>query len=287
MAPTAPKIPALAVITDSAGTEFVRQADRGIARKILGAHWRFHYVETGALSYPGRLALLRQLVSSGDVAAAMYVHLSLSDDQAAIFRSAHVPLGYLAGALRDVDCVAADESEGSYQATRHLLDLGHKHLAIVAPPLDIAETFLRVEGFHRALSERSLSVTAGAEINLPDYSAEQGAKAALALLKLRPRPTAVFVAAGDGAALGMLRELSAQGLNVPRDISVLGYDDLPVSESSDPPLSTVRQPLEAMAARLTDVLMDAVLHPRARPSLQQSFDPELVLRLSTGIPPRR
>ena len=287
MATTTQETRTLAVITDSAANEFVRQTDRGIARKILGAHWRFKYVETGTLSYHGRLALLKQLVSGGGADAAMYVHLVLSDDQAAIFRSAHIPLGYLAGSLRDVDCVASDESEGSYLAARHLIDLGHKQLAVVAPPKDSSEAFLRVEGFHRALAEHSLSVVAGAEMNLSDYSAESGARAALALLRLRPRPTAVFVAAGDGAALGLMHELQSQGLHVPRDISVIGYDDLPASESSNPPLSTVRQPLEPMAARLTEVLIDAVQHPRTRPPLNQNFDPELVLRLSTGIPPRR
>jgi LacI family transcriptional regulator len=280
----APK--AMAVITDLASSEFVKQADRGITRKILAAKWRFKYLETGSLSYPGRLALLKQLASSGDYAAAMYLHLALSDDQAAIFRVARIPLGYLAGSLRDVDCVASDESEGSYQATRHLLDLGHKHLAILTPPAEDAESFLRVEGFQRALSERSLALSPGAEISLPAYTMEAGAAAAGALLKLRPRPSAVFVAAGDEAALGLMRALQGAGLNVPRDMSVIGYDDLPLSETSDPPLSTVRQPLEAMATRLVEVLIDAALHPRPRPALQQSFEPELVLRLSTNIPPR-
>jgi DNA-binding LacI/PurR family transcriptional regulator len=277
----------LAVITDLANSEFVRQADRGISRKVVAAGWHFRYLETASLSYPGRLALIKQLISGGEFSAALFVHLALNDDQAALFRVAGMPLGYLGGSLRDVDCVASDESEGSYQATRHLIDLGHKSLAILAPPEDMAEAFLRVEGFQRALTERSLSLGSGAEIHLPDFSSEAGAAAVAQVLKLRPRPTAVFVAAGDTAALGFMQALQARSLNVPRDISVIGYDDLPQAESSNPPLSTVRQPLEAMAAKLSEVLIDSVLRPRPRLPLQQNFDPELVLRLSTNIPPRR
>lgn len=276
----------LAVVTDSAASEFVRQAEQGISRRLLPANWRLKYVEAGTLSYPGRLALLKQAAMSGDYAAVLYVHLLLTQDQAEIFRQAKIPLGFLAGHLEGVDSVMADDSEGAYQAGRHLLDLGHRRLALVSPPLAAGESFLRSEGFQRALAERHLELGKGMEIILPDHSAEAGADAARALLKLREKPTAAFVSAGDLAARGFVEELKKGGLQVPREMSVIGYDDLPLAEAMEPALSSVRQPLEAMAMRITEVLIQAVTRPGARSVIAESFSPELVLRLSTTVPKR-
>lgn len=277
----------LAVITDSASSEFVQYAERGIKAKSTALHWRYRFIEAGSLSYPGRVALLKQHIHGGEFSAAMYLHLLLTDDQAALFRAAKIPLGFLAGNVQGVDCVLADDSEGAFQAGRHLIDLGHKNLALILPPATTGESFLRGEGFRRAVGESRIHLTEDCEITLPDHSAASGHEAALELLKLRERPTGAFIAAGDLAAQGFIEGLNEKGLQVPRDFSVIGYDDLPVAENLNPPLSSVRQPLEAMAGRLTEHLIEVAERPKAREVFQKSFDPELVLRLSTAAPLRK
>ncbi len=276
----------LAVVTDSKESEFVQYAERGISRVTRTHGWKFQYLEAGALSYPGRLALLKQLLTSGEFTAAMYLHLLLTDDQAALFRAAKIPLGFLAGNVQGVDCVLADDSEGAFQAGRHLVDLGHKKLALILPPAAASESFLRGEGFKRALAESRLTLSDDCEITLPDHGGWSGHDAALQLLRLRDRPTGAFVAAGDLAALGFIEGLHEKGLQIPRDFSVIGYDDLPIAETLNPPLSSVRQPLEAMAGRLTEHLIEVAERPKAREVFQKSYDPELVLRLSTAVPPK-
>src|SRR5689334_7118689 len=89
----------LAVVTDSARAEFVKQAEPGIDRKLLPADWRLKFVEAGTLSHPVRLALLRQAVLSGEYSAALYLHLLLTYDQADIFKKAKIPLCFLGGHL--------------------------------------------------------------------------------------------------------------------------------------------------------------------------------------------
>jgi DNA-binding LacI/PurR family transcriptional regulator len=151
----------------------------------------------------------------------------------------------------DGDVVVVANEAGSYAATRHLLRMGHRNLAVITGPLHLTNAAERLRGFRRALDEARVSIA-------PEYVQEaffdrpSGYQAALRLLRMLPRPTAIF-ACNDLMALGVL--LAARELNVscPDELSIVGFDNLDFTEFTAPALTTVHQSgyqLGATAARL-------------------------------------
>jgi DNA-binding LacI/PurR family transcriptional regulator len=149
------------------------------------------------------------------------------------------------------DVVVVANEEGSYAATQHLLRMGHRHLAVITGPVHLTNAVERLKGFRRALAEERVSIE-------PEYIQEarfdrrSGYQAAMRLLRMVPRPTAIF-ACNDLMALGVF--LAARELNLacPDDLSIVGFDNLDFAEFTDPALTTVHQPgyqLGATAARL-------------------------------------
>jgi DNA-binding LacI/PurR family transcriptional regulator len=141
--------------------------------------------------------------------------------------------------------------EGAYTATRHLLRMGHRKLAVITGPLHLGNAVERLEGFERALAEAKVHVE-------PDYIQEarfernSGYQAAIRLLRMLPRPTGIF-ACNDLMALGVFLAARELGLHCPKDISIVGFDDLDFAEFTAPALTTVHQPgyqLGTAAARL-------------------------------------
>lgn len=179
--------------------------------------------------------------------------------------------------------VRADNAAGARLAAQHLLELGHRRIGHVLGPTESrADAAERRAGFLAAL--------AGAGVPAPpeylasgDYSEAGGARAGHALLSLPERPTAIF-AANDASALGVLRAAQALGLRVPRDLSVVGFDDLPLAAHTRPALTTVRQPLHQMGAAGVGLLIE-LARGAAPPEQHLRFPTELVRRDSTGPPP--
>jgi DNA-binding LacI/PurR family transcriptional regulator len=149
------------------------------------------------------------------------------------------------------DSVTANNEVGAYNATRHLLQLGHTRLATITGPLQFTNAKERLGGFKRAMKEAKLHLS-------PEYTQETsfdkrgGHAKTLILLRLIPRPTAIF-AGNDMIALGALLAVREAGLRCPEDISVIGFDDLDLAETTNPSLSSVSQSgyqLGTTAARL-------------------------------------
>ena len=149
------------------------------------------------------------------------------------------------------DSVTANHEAGAYNATRHLIQLGHTRLATITGPLHLTNAKERLGGFKRAMKEAKLHLS-------PEYAQEtsfdkQGGYAkTLILLRLIPRPTAIF-AGNDMIALGALLAVREAGLRCPEDVSIMGFDDLDLCETTNPSLSSVSQSgyqLGSTAARL-------------------------------------
>lgn len=181
----------------------------------------------------------------------------------------------------DVATVGSNNWHGGLSATRHLLQLGHRRLAVVSGPENVLCSRARVDGFRSAHDELGLSIDPGL-VRYGDFSTDGGYRHGRALLERDDRPTAVF-AGSDMQALGVLRAARELGLKVPRDLSLVGYDDLPMSAWVDPPLTTVHQPLQAMAATATRMLLEP--DPTLGTSLRRvDLATDLVVRSSTAAP---
>lgn len=181
-----------------------------------------------------------------------------------------------------VPAVGTSNWQGGLAATRHLLDLGHRRIAMISGPSRMMCSRARVDGYRTALETARLPFDP-ALILEGNFHNEAGYAAARALLAGPDRPTAIF-AGNDLQALGVYEAAREAGLRVPEDLSVVGFDDLPLARWVGPPLTTVRQPLVEMAetaARLAVELGRGERPAATRVDLATS----LVVRASTAPPP--
>ncbi len=207
---------------------------------------------------------------------------SSDEGDAAHWRQAGVPLVLVDRACDGVtaDAVLANNEGGAYQATRHLLSLGHQHVATITGPLRLKTAQERLAGFWRAVREFRLPAEQVAVVE-GDFREEGGYRAMRELLGRTPRPTAVF-AANDVMALGALAALEEAGLCVPDDVAVAGYDDIPYGLRVRPKLTTVAQPKYEMGAAAAELLLRRLAEP-GRPLQTVLLEPRLVIRESSVV----
>lgn len=182
----------------------------------------------------------------------------------------------------DIPSVGATNWAGGLAATEHLIELGHRRIAVIGGPREMLCTQARVDGYRAALERAGIAVEREL-IRYGDFHHEGGFRAAQDLLALGDQPTAIF-AGSDQQAMATYEAARQAGLSVPRDLSVVGFDDLPLCQWLSPPLTTVRQPLEQMgrvAARTVFDRLDG--EPPVSPRIELAT--ELRVRLSTA-PPR-
>jgi DNA-binding LacI/PurR family transcriptional regulator len=179
------------------------------------------------------------------------------------------------------DAVLVANAEGSYLATRHLIQMGHNRLAVIAGPLKLTNAAERLKGFTRALSEARIEIS-------PEYVQEAGFdtatgyQAALRLLRMLPRPTAIF-ACNDLMAFGVLQAARELGLRCPEDLSIAGFDSLEFTNFTDPSLTSVYQPGYQLGATAARLLLQRVDGLRSAPK-KVLLPTELKQRNSVGPP---
>jgi DNA-binding LacI/PurR family transcriptional regulator len=152
--------------------------------------------------------------------------------------------------------VDVDNTGGARSAVAHLVANGRRVIATVAGPSDMAPGVDRLAGYREALREAGLPQEADLEA-VADFTQEGGAAAMEKLLKARPDIDAVFAAA-DLMAAGALSVLAAAGRRVPEDVAVVGFDDSPVAGTTNPALTSVRQPIEEMGEEMARLLVAAI-----------------------------
>jgi DNA-binding LacI/PurR family transcriptional regulator len=198
-----------------------------------------------------------------------------------------VPIVLVNGPLDHVDAAAisCDFTMAADIAVRHLADLGHSHIGLAVGPTRYSVVQRRIAGYYEAM-RRCLGLDASTSVSdfrvATSVFTVQGGELAAAHL-LDSGATAI-ICASDSMALGAIREARRRGLAVPRDLSVVGSDDSPLLEFTDPPLTTVRQPTTEMAGAAVRMLLDDA-RGQPNPRGEFLFRPELVLRGSTARPP--
>ena len=173
--------------------------------------------------------------------------------------------------------VSPDDRAASRIAVKHLTDLGHQRIGLAVGPSRFVPAKRKAEGFDQALAEYGLHGVTQHTL----FTVEGGHAAAGALLD---RGCTGIVCGSDLMALGVVRAARERGLDVPRDVSVVGYDDSELIAFTDPPLTTVRQPVRAMAHAAVQTLLEEIGGSPV-PHAEFVFQPELVVRASTSQPP--
>lgn len=212
----------------------------------------------------------------------------LDESQRALLTSRSIPFVVMDPAGdpgADVPSIGATNWQGGLAATRHLVELGHRRIGAISGPPQMMCSRARIDGYRAALETAGLPVDHEL-IRTGDFHHETGYRLGRELLDRPDRPTAVF-AGNDLQALGFYEAARELGLRVPEDVSVVGFDDLPVARWVGPPLTTVRQPLTEMAEAAARLVLELgrSASREAPTATRVELATSLVVRASTGAPP--
>ncbi|GIP20303.1 MULTISPECIES: LacI family DNA-binding transcriptional regulator [Paenibacillus] len=177
--------------------------------------------------------------------------------------------------------VIVDNFKGGYEATRHLIELGHKQIAHISGPQFFLSSRERERGFRQAMEEAGLTPFA---VEQGMFQIKSGNQIASAWVESGNLPTAIF-AADDYIALGVMDAFKNAGIRVPNDVSVVGFDDQIIASEFRPMLTTVRQPAEKIGRLGVELLLGMIRGSSKRNHTVQ-LDPELIIRESTARPSR-
>lgn len=255
------------------------------AEETLNEHGYTVYVGNSNQNVTRESRLIAQFIQSR-VAGVLMIPSGPAVASATELQNAGVPAVFLdRGADADFCSVGMDDIEGGRLAVQHLINRGHSRLAFVAGPTTLPQVRDRLRGAR-------LAVPPGSGVDLlvlerADLNVEEGKTAAAQIVRTPPkdRPTAVF-AANDLIAIGLLQVFVAEGLAVPQDIAIIGYDDIEFAASAAVPLSSIRQPRHEMGKRAAELLMneiDDLADGKDHEHQAVRFVPELIARVSTSV----
>ncbi|RRV05247.1 LacI family DNA-binding transcriptional regulator [Pseudomonas sp. v388] len=181
----------------------------------------------------------------------------------------------------EADMVRIDHEQGAYLATCHLLGLGHRLIACIGGPANTSVADMRLAGYRRAMHQAGIAVLPGWAVN-SEFSSPAGYEAAVALLSGQA-PTAIF-AGNDVIAIGVLRAAAERQVCVPRDLSVVGFDDIQMSRYVYPALTTVGQSIRQLGETAAEMLLRRIAAPQGQSVQRRLVTPSVVLRESTAAP---
>jgi LacI family transcriptional regulator len=235
---------------------------------ISRSHATKHGIETAMRAMRGRVDGVVAMSPDLDAESLLNVPTTLP-----VVLLCSVPRG------NEIDSLTIDNCPGARAMVSHLTALGHTRIAIIkgAPRnYDAAE---RLRGYRLALKDAGLKPERVLELE-GGFTEAGGYAAALQIIELDPRPTAIF-AANDSMAIGALSALRESGVRVPEDIAVAGFDDIPLARYMDPPLSSVRVPICDLGARAVEILLHGITHKNDHARKRERVQTQLVIRRST------
>lgn len=186
----------------------------------------------------------------------------------------------------EISSVSIKNEAGAYLAMQHVYDLGHRAIAFLKGPTDIVDSARRWEGIVRFTQKMGLTIDPKliVQLKLPGTSYEAGFIAARELLQ-RKREFTALLAFDDLAAFGAIRAFTQVGKRVPADCSVVGFDDVTTATFYNPPLTTIRQPMEVLGASAVEIFFElagAFFEDRVAAPIHRKIEPKLVVRESTA-----
>jgi LacI family transcriptional regulator len=165
-------------------------------------------------------------------------------------------------------------------ATVHLINLGHRRIACLAGPQDLNPSAQRIQGWRNALARGGLTAESSDLLWYSDFTSQGGFNTLQSILATPTPPTAVFVC-NDLMCLGALSAAHEAGVHVPRNLSLIGFDDIELARFASPALTTVAQPKQRMGILAVDILLERIQGGRTE-AKQVMLQPELVVRNSTA-----
>jgi len=223
--------------------------------------------------------MLQQQVSGVIFVGGNYTEADAPHEHYDRLRAVNLPTVLVSAPTPDIDfaTVSTDDVSAAEQAVSHLHQLGHRRIGLLLGPVGHMPSKRKREGAERVLVKLGSALDPNLVVN-GLYSIESGQAGAS---RLFAAGATGIVCASDPLALGAVRAARRMGLDVPGDVSVIGYDDSTLMGFTEPPLTTVRQPIDAMGRTVIDLLLGQIAGTMS-PGDELLFEPELVLRGSTG-----
>ncbi len=223
---------------------------------------------------------LPEMVKNRSIRGALIIGGSIRDDFIRAVHDRGIPMVLVFTHVdhSEINSVLVDYTDGAYQATKHLIDLGHKRIGLINGWRHTRTSDSKLEGYRRAIERAGLPFESSLVVE-SDFTFEGGEAVATAMLSRSDRPTAIFVA-DDLMALGAMRAAYNLGLAIPDDVAIVGFGDGPMAKVSNPALTSVRVPTRTLGEIAVERLFD-VLEGDDRP-YRIVIDVELVVRQSCG-----
>jgi DNA-binding LacI/PurR family transcriptional regulator len=227
---------------------------------------------------------LKKILAENKPTVLIAISMCPHPDIISMYKTNNVPIILLDEEAEGASTIATDNYMGGQIAAEHLISKGRKKIAIVTGRTQSRENYagnynarLRLKGFDEALRHKGLAIPPGCAIEVPNYSREDGVAAMPKLIEAHV--DAIFCAAADNTALGLLSTARERRIRIPEDIAIIGFDDLPVAQTSTPGLTTIRQPMKDIvdaAYKMATTQRDEIL----RNPKKILFKPELIIRQS-------
>jgi LacI family transcriptional regulator len=267
------------IVPDNANPFFAEMA-REIENHGFAAGYNVLLCNSGR-SAAKELAYLDMLISKR-VDGAIYMTSDMAKERLQPLQEHRIPVVTFDRQYDATDTILLDNFQGGYDATCHLIGLGHCRIACLSGPDASTRSNDRVLGYRQALTDAGLPVDP-ALILAGDWSFQSGCEHTQRLLQMTVPPTALF-ACNDTLAIGAIAALVAHGLAVPGDLSVVGYDNITLSAYTVPPLTTMATPIAAIGQHLCQMLLDRINgHLPPEPQIVTARS-ELLPRASTAPP---
>lgn len=251
---------------------------RGVMSVITASEYDFTLFSVESASQ--RLENLRNVARKGRVDGLIIFSCPPSEKEAERIVNSNIPTVLIDGYSPQLNCVYIDNVDGGYRSTKHLIDLGHRHIGYLGDPLDDPIGFFvsrdRFKGYRRALEEANIPFNPNYHREGP-HSIESGRKMALDMLQQPEPPTAIF-AFSDTIAFGVLETARSLRLSIPQDVAVIGFDDIEMAKLYN--LSSTRQQLFRTGVLGAEMLLKLIDNPQQSPE-QVKLSVALVPRQST------
>ncbi|MBN1962480.1 MAG: substrate-binding domain-containing protein [Deltaproteobacteria bacterium] len=200
------------------------------------------------------------------------------------FKQAKIPVILIDETAEGASTITTNNFLGGYLATEHLIHKGYRNIAIISGRTDVQggyNSIKRLEGARQAYYDNGLIFNKNYIIEVQDYSYVDGLKTMQEIIQDNKHVDAIFCAAGDDSAAGILRAAREHGLSVPKDLAIVGYDDTEVAQILSPSLTTIKQPLKEMAETAYKIAVTENLDELINNRRNVAFEPELIIREST------
>lgn len=228
--------------------------------------------------------LLRRILYSRKADAVIILTLKPDKEIIKEYNSRKLPIILIENEMQGTHSIRVDNYKGAYKATEHLIKKSRKNICLISgitnPPenMDINPTAIeRKKGFEDAIQTQNINYSNKNIEFIEHYTFDEGKTALDNFLKVNPDIDAIFCAAGDLVAMGVIKRAQELGIKIPDDIAIIGYDDIMASKLLNPPLSSVRQPIEEIGKLAFDIAVDS-MEEKLKEEKHIVIEPELILR---------